>query len=173
MGLLRQQTGINKRCAATVVGEAKTRVWEEFGEVMENDFRTSSKRFCTTIRRLRVAKQCTISTWYGGDGALLTSPKDVVDRWRGYFEDLLNPTEMFSREDVGPEESRIGSLISGAEVTEVVKKLIAGRVPGVDEIRPEFLQALDAVGLSWLTQHRMVIGGVMAGLADRGGDPSF
>ena len=59
---------------------AKTWTWEEFGEAMENDFRTASKRFWTTIRRLRRGKQCIVNTVYGGDGALLTSTRDVVDR---------------------------------------------------------------------------------------------
>ncbi|TWW80180.1 hypothetical protein D4764_10G0012100 [Takifugu flavidus] len=56
-----------KRSAATAVAEAKTRAWEEFGEAMENDFRTASKRFWTTIRRLRKGKQCTVNTVYSGD----------------------------------------------------------------------------------------------------------
>ncbi|TWW61643.1 hypothetical protein D4764_04G0002900 [Takifugu flavidus] len=47
-----------KRSAATAVAEAKTRAWEEFDEAMENDFRTASKRFWTTIRRLRKGEQC-------------------------------------------------------------------------------------------------------------------
>ncbi|KAI3363179.1 hypothetical protein L3Q82_011552 [Scortum barcoo] len=38
-----------------------------------------------------------------------------------------------------------------AEVTEVVRKLLGGKAPGVDEIRPEYLKSLDVVGLSWLT----------------------
>ncbi|TWW73387.1 hypothetical protein D4764_15G0007810 [Takifugu flavidus] len=46
----------------------------------------------------------------------------------------------------------MGSHISGAEVAEVVKKLLGGKAPRGDEIRPEFLKALDVVGLSWLTQ---------------------
>ncbi|KAI3351692.1 hypothetical protein L3Q82_020527 [Scortum barcoo] len=37
------------------------------------------------------------------------------------------------------------------EVTEVVRKLLGGKAPGVDEIRPEYLKSLDVVGLSWLT----------------------
>ncbi|TWW60624.1 R2 Retrovirus-related Pol polyprotein from type I retrotransposable element [Takifugu flavidus] len=110
-----------KRSAATAVAEAKTRAWEEFGEAMENDFRTASKRFWTTIWRLRRGKQCTVNTVYSGDGVLLTSTRDVVDRWKEYFEDLLNPTNTLSS-------------------------------PGVDEIRPESLKALDVVGLLWLTR---------------------
>ncbi|TWW75469.1 hypothetical protein D4764_13G0001310 [Takifugu flavidus] len=139
-----------KRNAATAVAEAKTRAWEEFGEAMENDFRTASKRFWTTIRRLRKGKQCTVNTVY--NGVLLTSTRDVVDRWKEYFEDLLNPINMPSSEEVGPGDLGIGSHISGAEVAEVVKKLLGGKAPGVDEIRPEFLKALDVVGLSWLTR---------------------
>ncbi|TWW80944.1 hypothetical protein D4764_01G0007590 [Takifugu flavidus] len=141
-----------KRSAATAVAEAKTRAWEEFGEAMENDFRTASKRFWTTIRHPRKGKQCTVNTVYSGDGVLLTSTRDVVDRWKEYFEDLLNPTNTPSSEEVGPGDLEMGSHISGAEVAEVVKKLLGGKAPGVDEIRPEFLKALDVVGLSWLTR---------------------
>ncbi|TWW73571.1 hypothetical protein D4764_15G0009650 [Takifugu flavidus] len=141
-----------KRSAATAVAEAKTWAWEEFGEAMENDFRTASKRFWTTIRRLRKGKQCIVNAVYSGDGVLLTSTRDVVDRWREYFEDLLNPTNVPSNEEAGPGDLGIGSHISGAEVAEVVKKLLGGKALGVDEIRPEFLKALDVVGLSWLTR---------------------
>ncbi|TWW69735.1 hypothetical protein D4764_18G0005410 [Takifugu flavidus] len=140
-----------KRSAATAVAEAKTRAWEEFGEAMENDFRTASKRFWTTIRRLRRGSSA-LSTLCSGDGVLLTSTRDVVDRWKEYFEDLLNPTNTPSSEEVGPGDLEMGSRISGAEVAEVVKKLLGGKAPGVDEIRPESLKALDVVGLSWLTR---------------------
>jgi len=40
--------------------------------------------------------------------------------------------------------------ISLAEAATVVKKFFVGKVPGVDEIRPEMLKALDIVGLYWL-----------------------
>ncbi|KAK3553862.1 hypothetical protein QTP70_012698 [Hemibagrus guttatus] len=42
-----------KQTTAVVVSEAKTRVWEEFGEAMEKDYRTASGKFWQTIRRLR------------------------------------------------------------------------------------------------------------------------
>ena len=89
-----------KRSAAAAVAEAKTRTWEEFGEAMENDFRMATKRFWTTIRRLKRGKQCIINTVYGGDGALLTSTQDV--RWKEYFEDLLNPTGTPSGKEAWP-----------------------------------------------------------------------
>ena len=94
-----------KRSAAVAVTEAKTRTWEEFGEAMENDFQTASKRFWTTIRRLRRGKQCIVNTVYGGDGALLTSTRDVVDRWK----------DTPSGKEAGPGDSGVGSPISGAQ----------------------------------------------------------
>ncbi|XP_051916968.1 uncharacterized protein LOC127597715 [Hippocampus zosterae] len=141
-----------KRNAALVVAEAKTRAWEEFGEAMEADFRTASRKFWSTIRRLRRGKQCTTNTVYSGDGALLTSTRDVVNRWAEYFEDLLNSTNTSALEEAEPGDSEVGSPISVVEVTDVVKKLLGGKAPGVDEIRPEFLKVLDVVGLSWLTR---------------------
>ncbi|KAI3356768.1 hypothetical protein L3Q82_003449 [Scortum barcoo] len=49
-------------------------------------------------------------------------------------------------------DSEVDSSITQAEVTEVVRKLLSGKAPGVDEIRPEYLKSLDVVGLSWLTR---------------------
>ncbi|KAK3529813.1 hypothetical protein QTP86_006010 [Hemibagrus guttatus] len=82
-----------KRTTAVVVSEAKTRVWEEFGEAMEKDYWTASGKFWQTVRRLRRGKQLSANTVYGGDGELLASTGDIVGRWKEYFEDLLNPTD--------------------------------------------------------------------------------
>ncbi|KAK3562878.1 hypothetical protein QTP86_011111 [Hemibagrus guttatus] len=86
-----------------------------------------------------------------GGGELLASTGDIVGRWKEYFEDLLNPTDMPSVEEPEAEDSEVDSFITKAEVTEVVQQLLGGQAPGVDEIRPEYLKSLDVVGLSWLT----------------------
>ncbi|KAI3377728.1 hypothetical protein L3Q82_008455, partial [Scortum barcoo] len=57
--------------------EAKTRVWEEFGEAMEEDYRSASKRFWQTVRRLRRGKQYSANTVYSAGGELLTSTEDI------------------------------------------------------------------------------------------------
>ncbi|KAK3540855.1 hypothetical protein QTP86_002442 [Hemibagrus guttatus] len=140
-----------KRTTAAVVLEAKTRVWEEFGEAMEKDYRTASGKFWQTVRRLRRGKQLSANTVYGGGGELLVSTGDIVGRWKEYFEDLLNPTDTPSVEEPEAEDSEV-DYITQAEVTEVVQQLLGGKAPGVDEIRPEYLKSLDVVGLSWLTR---------------------
>ncbi|KAK3529492.1 hypothetical protein QTP70_031733, partial [Hemibagrus guttatus] len=141
-----------KRTTAVVVSEAKTRVWEEFGEAMEKDYQTASGKFWQTVRRLRRGNQLSANTVYGGGGELLVSTGDIVGRWKEYFEDLLNPTDTPSVEEPEAEDSEVDSFITQAEVTEVVQQLLGGKAPGVDEIRPEYLKSLDVVGLSWLTR---------------------
>ena len=71
---------------------------------------------------------------------------------KNFFEDLVNPTNTSSTEDAEPGDFEVDSSITGAEVTEEVKKLHGGMAPGVDQICPEFLKALDVVGPSWLTR---------------------
>ncbi|KAK3519708.1 hypothetical protein QTP70_002679 [Hemibagrus guttatus] len=141
-----------KRTATRVVSEAKTLVWEEFGEATEKDYWTASGKFWQTIRRLRRGKQLSANTVYGGGGELLASTVDIVGRWKEYFEDLLNPTDTPSIEEPEAEDSEVDSFITQAEVTEVVQQLLGGKALGVDEIRPEYLKSLDVVGLSWLTR---------------------
>ena len=80
------------------------------------------------------------------------STGDIVRWWREYFEELLNPTNTYSMEETEPRGLGMGGSISGAEVAEVVKQLRGGGAPGIDEIRPGYLKALDVVGLSWLTR---------------------
>ena len=67
----------DRSCGRKVVGACRggnprTRWWTP--AAMENDFRMASKRFWTTIRRLRRGKQCTINTiWWGRCAADLDS----------------------------------------------------------------------------------------------------
>ncbi|KAK3521856.1 hypothetical protein QTP70_018587 [Hemibagrus guttatus] len=137
-----------KQTTAVVVSEAKTWVWEEFGEAMEKDYQTASGKFWQTVRRLRRGKQLSANTVYGGDGELLVSTGDIVGRWKEYFEDFLNPTDTPSVEEPEAGDSEVDSFITQAEVTEVVQQ----PPRGVDEIRPVYLKSLDVVGLSWLTR---------------------
>ncbi|KAI3374665.1 hypothetical protein L3Q82_021237 [Scortum barcoo] len=124
-----------KQAAAArwTVLEAKTRVWEEFGEAMEEDYRSASKRFWQTVRRLRRGKQYSANTVYSAGGELLTSTEDIVGRWKKYFEDLLNPTDLPSNEEAEDGDSEVDSSITQAEVTEVYARVLERRIrPIVD-----------------------------------------
>ncbi|KAK3548517.1 hypothetical protein QTP70_013366 [Hemibagrus guttatus] len=100
-----------KQTIAVVVSEAKTRVWEEFGEAMDKDYRTALGKFWQTVRRLRRGKQLSANIVYGGGGELLVSTGDIVGRWKEYFEDLLNPTDTPSAEEPeGKDSERSGTV---------------------------------------------------------------
>ncbi|KAI3358272.1 hypothetical protein L3Q82_003269 [Scortum barcoo] len=84
---------------------------------------------------------------------------DAVDRYR-QAKQAAARTVLEAKTRVWEEfvrKQRLGTLrwtrpSPQAEVTEVVRKLLGGKAPGVDEIRPEYLKSLDVVGLSWLTR---------------------
>ncbi|KAI3353689.1 hypothetical protein L3Q82_004833 [Scortum barcoo] len=141
------------------------------------------------IHGYRQAKQASLEPGHGpggknsglggvrAGGELLTSTGDIVrGRWKKYFEDLLNPTDLPSSEEAEAGDSEVDSSITRAEVTEVVRKLLGGKAPGVDEIRPEYLKSLDVVGLSWLTRLCNIawrLGTVPLEWQTWGGGPSF
>ena len=87
---------------------------------MEEDYRSASRKFWQNIQRPR-------------------NGKDIVGWWKKYFEDLLNPTDTSFIEVAEAGDSEVDSFITQAEVTEVVRNLVSGRAPGVDEIHPPTL----------------------------------
>ncbi|KAI3359210.1 hypothetical protein L3Q82_002735 [Scortum barcoo] len=60
-------------------------------------------------------KQCFANTVYSAGGELLTSTGDIVERWKEYFEDLLNPTDTPSTEEVEARDSEVDSSITQAK----------------------------------------------------------
>ncbi|KAI3351154.1 hypothetical protein L3Q82_005706 [Scortum barcoo] len=77
---------------------------------MEEDYRSASKRFWQTVRRLRRGRSSTsANTVYSAGGELLTSTGDIVGRWKKYFEDLLNPTDLPSNEEAEAGVSEVDS----------------------------------------------------------------
>ncbi|KAJ0036444.1 hypothetical protein NQD34_005121 [Periophthalmus magnuspinnatus] len=108
---------------------------------MKEDYQMASKRFWQTVRLLRRGKQRFTNTAYSAGRELLTSTRDVVGRWKEYFEDLLNPTVTSSEEEAETGDPGADSSITLAEVNKVVGKLLGGKAPalGVDEIRPKYL----------------------------------
>lgn len=96
---------------------------------------------------LKLFKRHTI---YSGDRTLLTSTKDMAKQWKEHFEDLLNPT-FTSAMQTESGHTVCDSPITEGEVTNVVKPLLSGRAPGMNEMGAEFLKAVNVEGLSWLT----------------------
>ena len=75
----------------------------------------------------------------------------ILNRWRDYFSDLLNPADatpmQIHEEQVGEDIQ-----ITEADVNAVIKSLKTGKAPGEDDIRPEMLKAMNIYGVRWLTR---------------------
>ena len=61
--------------------------------------------------------------------------RGVVSRWGEYLKNLFNPTDTPSDEEAESESLEMEPPISGAEIAKVVKKLLDGKAPGVEEVR--------------------------------------
>ncbi|KAI3352202.1 hypothetical protein L3Q82_005169 [Scortum barcoo] len=99
-----------KQAAARTVLEAKT----------SGSGRSSVRPWRRTIGRPRRdsgkpsgasegGKQYSANTVYSAGGELLTSTGDIVGRWKKYFEDLLNPTDLPSNEEAEAGVSEVDS----------------------------------------------------------------
>ncbi|KAI3373319.1 hypothetical protein L3Q82_006619 [Scortum barcoo] len=74
-------------------------------------------------------KQYSGNTVNSAGGELLTSTGDIVGRWKKYFEDLLNPTDLPSNEEAEAGDSEVDFVHHPSQVTEVVRKLLSGKAP--------------------------------------------
>jgi len=87
------------------------------------------------------------------DGNLISDKMAKANRWKNYFEQLLNhppvPCSHFPR---NAQEDHPGCLVpSESEVHSAVRKLKNGKAPGLCGITAEMLKASGNPGIQWLT----------------------
>jgi hypothetical protein len=76
---------------------------------------------------------------------LITDPNDILDKWKDYFENLLNcdePIDTFNWTDVKPNESEYLPP-SRIEIAEQIKRLKNHKTSSEDGIQTEILKNLD------------------------------
>ena len=142
---------VARKIAATIVKLYKKKSLKEFGQKLDRDYRLVNKVFWQTIRRLR-GKRTPTATFIGNtNGVLLKHQKGILNRWREYFCQLLNPVTV---QHLETSEEQFGGEIylTEAEVNTAIKSLKAGKIPGEDDIRPEMLKAMNNFGVRWLTR---------------------
>ena len=148
---LRSQYSEARKAAATKVKLSKERAWKEFGERLDDDFKTANKVFRQIIRRLRGKRSRAALFIEYSNGVTLKDQDAILNRWRDYFSDLLNPVNATPTQI---HEKQVGedSQITEADVNAVIESLKAGKAPGEDDIRPEMLKAINIYGIRWLTR---------------------
>ena len=112
---------------------SKERFWEEFGRRLDSNYSSANKVFWQTIRRLRGKSLSTTTSIEDSTGNILRDEKEILSRWREYFEDLLNPvratpTDTCDTIDLGKEE-----VFTSTEVAAAIQGLKFGKAAGEDE----------------------------------------
>ena len=134
-----------RKTAAQSVKMSKERSSEEFSRRLDSNYLLANKVFWQTIRRLHGKSLSTTTSIKDSTGNILRDEKEILSRWKEYFEDLLNPVKATSTNtcdtiNFGKEE--VFTLI---EVAAAVRGLKSGKSAGKDEIRPEEIRWLTRV----------------------------
>ena len=140
------------------VREKKNAVDERDGVKMSRHFRENKKLFWSDVNRKRNAREQMNMKVRDSEGNMLTEGARVQQRWREYFEGLLNVDDgrraqmsAVIRERMNDDAN--GVLEVGVEdVRKAVKKLKKGKSPGVDGITSEMLKCGGEAVLEWLTR---------------------
>ena len=92
--------------------------------------------FWQTIRRLRGKRSRAALFIEDSNGVTLKDQDAILNRWREYFSDLLNPVDATP---IQIHEEQVGEdiQITEADVNAVIKSLKTGKAPGEDDIRPD------------------------------------
>ncbi|KAI3370382.1 hypothetical protein L3Q82_024470, partial [Scortum barcoo] len=119
-----QLTGTKQAKQATQPGRSwrqKLRVWEEFGEAMEEDYRSAFEEILANRHpapqkgEAVLCQHCLQCGWGAVD--LTTQLGTLSDGGKKYFEDLLNPTDLPSNEEAEAGDSEVDLSIIQAERT--------------------------------------------------------
>ena len=148
---LRSQYSEARKAADTKVTLSKKRDWKEFGERLDDDFKSANKVFWQTIRRLCGKRSRAAFFIEDSNGVTLKDQDAILNRWRDYFSDLSNPVDA---KPTKIHEELVGEdiQITEADVNAVIKSLKTGKAPGEDDVRPEMLKAINIYDVVWQTR---------------------
>ena len=98
------------------------------------------------------------------DGEVLVEKQKVKQRWKEYFDNLLNQKNPRERREIRTDGTeRMVDEISVAEVRTAMRRMMKGKALGLDKILVEAWQCLGNRGIEFLTRlfNRLLRGGKM------------
>lgn len=138
---------------------AKVHSWKEYGEILNSDYKDATKNFYKKIKVMRNSGEQYDPTDIINDenGNALNEPHMVLNRWRKYFEELLNlqcegqpsnPTNTVTA------SKELEPCISLSEIRNAVKAAPVNKAPGSDNIAAELIKAAEETGyIDFLTKY--------------------
>uniref|UniRef100_A0A8D9DR12 Craniofacial development protein 2 n=1 Tax=Cacopsylla melanoneura TaxID=428564 RepID=A0A8D9DR12_9HEMI len=141
-----------KKLAKQEVARAQDQGTETFyQDLCENKQEGSQKLYKLAAQRREKSKSIRNPKYINGtDGTLKIKEKDICDRWKEYYSNLLN--EEFPRKDHVPEQERYGPIqeITECEVNIAVKSMKKNKAVGPDAIPSELWKSCNEAGIEWL-----------------------
>lgn len=131
---------------------SKQRTWKEFGDKLEKDSKGNQKLFYRVLKNLRKKDNTDAVTITNEHGDLLTEENQIMDRWKNYFEMLLNPQLNTTSKKSHRVERYIKIYITKGEIIETIKKIKNCKAAGWDKISGEMLKHMGDWGAQVLVK---------------------
>ena len=135
-----------KRVVAKAKNDATKHIYDDL-DTKEGQVKTYK---IAKVRQRTRQDKLSINTIKDRDGTILTDEKLIKERWKSYFEELLNvenPRDQLEQVEAvdGPEDD-----ISRTEMEKAVKQMRNNKAPGPSRITAEMIKVLCELGVDWL-----------------------
>lgn len=141
-----------KKEAKRAVAEAKNRAWDELYSELETP-EGEKKLFKLAKKRDKASKDLTqIKQMKNEQGEVLTENEMITERWKTYFEKLLNEENPRSVVGDGNPNNGLTREVTREEVAKAVKRMKNARATGPDQIPVEAWKSLGDAGIDKLTE---------------------
>ena len=129
--------------AEKVKQEEKDRVWEKIGEDLRNDHSGTKKLLYSMTKNYRSTAKEQTGAIKDQNGQLLVQPDDITNRWKEYFDGLLNvrgSQESDANVDLASSPDEVSEDITEAEISAAIARMKRGRATGDDELPVEIVK---------------------------------
>jgi hypothetical protein len=146
------------REAKKAVSEAKLRAYDDFYARLDSKDGEKNIYKLAKLRERKARDFSQVKCIKGSDSEVLVKDEEIKDRWKMYFEKLLNEKHegTFGEEEVVVPSERIEyefyRRIQKFEVAKALKRMKPGKALGPDGIPIEVWRSLGDLGVTWLTK---------------------
>ena len=148
----KEQYKAAKKEAKRAVARARNQAWDELYRELETP-EGEKKLFKLAKKRDKASKDLTqIKQMKNEQGEVLTEKDKITNRWKTYFEKLLNEENPRSVRGDGWQNHGMTREVTRTEVNNAMKKMKNAKATGPDEIPVEAWRSLGDMGIEMLTE---------------------
>ena len=131
------------------VARAKENAWSEWSQNINTS--EGRQKMFRVAKQLKKEKKDVVGGKYIKDntGNIKVNESEIMEKWKGHFNELLNKENRYETEDV----SMVEGPIKGVEIVEIqeaMSKMKKGKAPGPSGLTIELLKSTEEVGIQEL-----------------------